>query len=298
MPEAAGYYPVATPFHVTPLVSCMSQQDLSVDDVERANGMPVLGLGTWENTEDGQCATSVKEALEMGYRHIDTAQAYGNEAQVGEGIAEADVDREDIFLATKVWIDHLDHDGVVETTKESLDKLGVDKVDLLYVHWPSRTYDPEETLGAFNELVEEGLVDRIGISNFQPEQMEEAVDVSDEPIFANQVELHPLLPQEEIRAKADELDIEVVAYSPLARGDVFDVDELEAIAEKHDASAAQVSLAWLREKGVTTIPKATSTDHIEDNWESLGVELDDEDVEKIDDIDKTDRRVDPDFAPW
>ena len=276
----------------------MSQQELSAENVERANGMPMLGLGTWENTEDGQCATSVKEALEMGYRHIDTAQAYGNEEQVGEGIAEADVDREDIFLATKVWIDHLDHDGVVETTKESLDKLGVDKVDLLYVHWPSRTYDPEETLGAFNELVDEGLVDRIGISNFEPEQMEEAVEVSDEPLFANQVELHPLLPQEEIRSKAEELDVEVVAYSPLARGKVFDVDEIQEVAEKHDASAAQVSLAWLREKGVTAIPKATSTEHIRDNWESLTVELDDEDVEKLDNIDETDRRVDPDFAPW
>jgi 2,5-diketo-D-gluconate reductase B len=276
----------------------MSQQELSAEDVERANEMPMLGLGTWENTEDGQCAESVKDALEMGYRHIDTAQAYGNEEQVGEGIAEADVDREDIFLATKVWIDHLDHDGVVETTKESLDKLGVDKVDLLYVHWPSRTYDAEETLGAFNELVEEGLVDRIGVSNFEPEHMEEAVDVSDAPIFANQVELHPLLPQEEIRAKAEELDIEVVAYSPLARGKVFDVDEIQEVAEKHDASAAQVSLAWLREKGVTAIPKATSTEHIRDNWESLAVTLDDEDVEKLDNIDETDRRVDPDFAPW
>nr|WP_211609067.1 aldo/keto reductase [Halogranum amylolyticum] len=260
--------------------------------------MPMLGLGTWENTEDGQCAESVQQALEMGYRHIDTAQAYGNEEQVGEGIAAADVDREEIFLATKVWIDHLDHDGVVETTKESLDKLGVDSVDLLYVHWPSRTYDPEETLGAFNELVDEGLVDRIGVSNFQPEHMEEAVDVSEEPIFANQVELHPLLPQEEIRSKADELDIEVVAYSPLARGEIFENETIQDVADKHDASAAQVSLAWLREKGVTAIPKATSEDHIRNNWESLAVDLDDEDVEKIDGMDETDRRVDPDFAPW
>ncbi|SEO39876.1 2,5-diketo-D-gluconate reductase B [Halogranum amylolyticum] len=276
----------------------MSQQELSADTVERANGMPMLGLGTWENTEDGQCAESVQQALEMGYRHIDTAQAYGNEEQVGEGIAAADVDREEIFLATKVWIDHLDHDGVVETTKESLDKLGVDSVDLLYVHWPSRTYDPEETLGAFNELVDEGLVDRIGVSNFQPEHMEEAVDVSEEPIFANQVELHPLLPQEEIRSKADELDIEVVAYSPLARGEIFENETIQDVADKHDASAAQVSLAWLREKGVTAIPKATSEDHIRNNWESLAVDLDDEDVEKIDGMDETDRRVDPDFAPW
>nr|WP_267624477.1 aldo/keto reductase [Halobium salinum] len=260
--------------------------------------MPMLGLGTWQNTDASQCVDTVSTALEMGYRHVDTAQAYDNEEYVGEGIAEADVDREEVFLATKVWIDNLAHDDVVETTKESLDKLGVDSVDLLYVHWPAREYDAEETLGAFNELYDEGLIERIGVSNFEPEHVEEAVEVSDAPIFANQVEMHPFLPQEELRSTLDEHDIQPVAYSPLARGEVFDDETLTDIADDHGASAAQVSLSWLREKGVTTIPKASSEDHIEDNWRSVALDLSDEEIQRIDDIEKHDRRVDPDFAPW
>ncbi|MCO8265973.1 aldo/keto reductase [Haloferax sp. AB510] len=260
--------------------------------------MPMLGLGTWQNTNADECRNAVQTALEMGYRHIDTAQAYENETEVGEGIAAADVDRDEVFLATKVWIDELSYDDVIESTEESLEKLGVDYVDLLYVHWPSRTYDAEETLAAFDELVERGLTKRVGISNFEPEQVREAAELSESGAFANQIEMHPLLQQEELREVCADEDIEIVAYSPLARGNVFDVDVLSDIAEKHDASEAQVSLAWLREKGVTAIPKATSEGHIRDNWESLAVELDDEDVAAIDAIDVEDRRVDPGFAPW
>jgi 2,5-diketo-D-gluconate reductase B len=262
-----------------------------------ANGMPMLGLGTWQNDDLDQVAESVEAALEMGYRHIDTAQAYENEEGVGRGIENADVDREDVFLATKVWISNLDAEGVKETTEESLEKLGVDYVDLLYVHWPAREYDAEQTLAAFEELVEEGKVEHVGVSNFEPEHVEEAADVLGDVPFANQVECHPLLQQDELRAHAEEHGYELVAYSPLARGDVFDVEELTDIAERHDASAAQVSLAWLREKGVTAIPKATGRDHIEDNLDSLDVELSDEELETIGNIGRTDRKVDPDFAP-
>jgi len=275
----------------------MSRETRSPERVPRVDGMPTFGLGTWENENPEQCAESVRTALEMGYRHVDTAQIYGNESAVGDGIAAADVPREDIFLATKVWIDHLDRDGVVETTEESLEKLGVDSVDLLYVHWPSRTYDAAETLPAFEELKERGLIDRIGVSNFEPHHLDTAREVLDEPIFANQVECHPLLPQSELREYVDGTDIELVGYSPLARGAVFDVPELTEIADEHGVSEAQVSLAWLREKGVTAIPKATSEAHIRDNWESLDLELDEADVATIDDIDRTDRRVNTSFAP-
>nr|WP_218780672.1 aldo/keto reductase [Halobaculum halophilum] len=260
--------------------------------------MPMLGLGTWQNDDPEECRSSVATALDMGYRHIDTAQVYRNEAAVGDGIADADVDREDVFLATKVWKDNLAPEDVHETTRGSLDDLGVDSVDLLYVHWPAGEYEAEATLDAFDELYDEGLVDRIGVSNFLPEQIEEAAGLSDAPIFANQVECHPLLQQDEIRETCAEHDVEVVAYSPLARGEVFDVPEIREVAEKHDASPAQVSLAWLREKGVTAIPKATGEAHIRDNWESLALDLDDEDVAAIDDIDGSDRQIDPDFGPW
>ncbi|AEH36246.1 aldo/keto reductase [Halopiger xanaduensis] len=274
------------------------QETADPETCPTANGMPMLGLGTWQNEDPDECAESVRTALETGYRHIDTAQAYDNEGAVGDGIAAADVDREDVFLATKVWIDNLAHDDVLETARESLDRLGVDYVDLLYVHWPSREYDAEETLSAFDELYDEGLIENVGVSNFLPEQVEEAVELCDAPIFANQVELHPLLPQDEIREVCDTHDIEVVGYSPLARGAVFDQPEIREVAEKHDVSEAQVSLAWAREKGVTAIPKSASEDHIRDNFESLTLELDVDDVETIDAIDGTDRQIDPGFAPW
>jgi 2,5-diketo-D-gluconate reductase B len=274
---------------------------MSEDEQRRAplaNGMPMLGLGTWQNEAPDQCATSVRTALETGYRHVDTAQAYGNEDAVGQGIADADVPRGEVFLATKVWIDSLGHDDVIETTRASLRRLDVESVDLLYVHWPAGQYDAEGTLSAFQELVDGGLVDRIGVSNFQPRHLDEARDVLREDPFANQVEMHPLLPQADLREYAAGRDLELVAYSPLARGEVFDVPEVQAVAEKHDVSEAQVSLAWLREKGVTAIPKATSEAHIRDNVASLDLELDDEDVAKIDSIDRRDRQVDPGFAPW
>ena len=275
-----------------------AQSDAAAGDAPTIDGAPALGLGTWENSDPEQCAESVRTALEMGYRHVDTAQAYGNEAAVGEGIERADVPREEVFLATKVWIDDLGYDDVVRTARRSLDRLGVESVDLLYVHWPARTYDPEETLAAFDELREEGLIDRVGVSNFLPEQLDEAIDAADAPIVANQIELHPLLPQERLREACAERDVAVVAYSPLARGEVFEVPEIRAVAEKHDASPAQVSLAWLREKGAAAIPKATGRDHLRDNWASLALDLDPEDVERIDGIDRTSREIDPSWAPW
>ncbi|WP_324760375.1 aldo/keto reductase [Haloarcula montana] len=259
--------------------------------------MPMLGLGTWQNDDPSQCADSIRTALDVGYRHVDTAQAYGNEAAVGDGIAAADVDREDVFLATKVWISNLADDDVLSTVEESLDDLGVESVDLLYVHWPANTYDPESTLAAFDELHDRGAIDRVGVSNFEPHHVETAIDHLDAPLFANQVEMHPFLQQEELRAHADEHGYEMVAYSPLARGEVFGHDVLADIAAAHDASEAQVSLAWLREKGVTAIPKATGRDHIVDNFGSLGLTLTDAEIDRIDDIEVTDRRINPDFSP-
>ncbi len=262
--------------------------------------LPPLGIGTWENTDPEACTSSVRTALEVGYRHVDTAEAYGNEADVGEGIARADVDREDVFLATKVHPDStgLTYDEVLETARGSLERLGVDYVDLLYVHWPLGDYSHEETLPAYDELVEEGATRHVGVSNFEPFQVEAAAETLDAPLFANQVEMHPLLPQEESVAHAEEHDYHLVAYSPLARGDVFGAPEISEIADAHDVSEAQVSLAWLREKGVAAIPKATGREHIVDNWASLELELDDAEIDRIDAIDRTDRHLDPEAAAW
>jgi 2,5-diketo-D-gluconate reductase B len=279
-------------------VPTMTDLPTTDDCPTTSDGMPVLGIGTWQNTDPEQCAESVRTALEMGYRHVDTAQVYGNEDAVGDGIAAADVDRDDVFLATTVWIDNLAPEDVHATFEDSLDRLGTDYVDLLYVHWPAREYDPAETLGAFEALRDDGRVDRIGVSNFEPRNLDEAREVLDAPVFANQVELHPMLPQRELREYCADAGIEVVGYSPLARGQVLEHDVVADVADAHDASAAQVALAWARRKGVTAIPKATSEAHIRDNWASLSLDLTDEDVERIDAIEERDRRVDPDWAPW
>jgi len=264
----------------------------------QVDGVPALGLGTSGNTDPDQCAASVRTALELGYRHVDTATSYDNERAVGRGVENADVDREDVFLATKVWYDDLGYRDVLDSAAASLDRLGTDYLDLLYVHWPTDSYDPEATLSAFAELYDDGTIDRVGVSNFDPALLETAVEVCDAPITVNQVECHPLLQQEPLRRYCADQGITLVAYCPIARGAVFDVPELQSIAEKHGVSAAQVSLAWLREKGVVAIPKATGEAHIRDNWASLALDLDESDVAAIDAIDRERRIIDPGFMDW
>ena len=276
----------------------MVTDEPTVEDCPQTNGIPMLGLGTWKNNDPETCATSVSDALAMGYRHIDTAQAYSNEQAVGTGIARADVDREEVFVATKVWVDNLAYDDVLETTNDSLRRLGLESVDLLYVHWPARTYDPESTLAAFNELYEQGKIDQIGVSNFEPDQLRTVIEISEAPIVANQIECHPLFKQPELREVSADLDIALVAYSPLARGGVFDVPEIKEIAGSHGVSPAAVSLAWLRQRGLVAIPKATTSAHIRDNWLSLSLTLHDDELNRIDALDDADRCVDPEFGPW
>lgn len=255
-----------------------------------------LGLGTWQNTNPEECKKVVEHALNIGYKHIDTAQAYKNEEYVGLGIEQSDVDRENIYLASKVWISNLLPGNVVSSTESSLEKLRTEYIDLMYVHWPAGDYQGEETLKAFQTLKEKGLIKNIGVSNFEIPQLEEALQHVE--VFANQIEMHPMLPQQELREFCEENDVEVVAYSPLARGDVFNIQEIQEVAKKHDVSEAQVSLAWIIEKGATPIPKASTREHIEDNFEARNLDLDEEDIEKIDSIRGKERMVDPDFAPW
>lgn len=263
--------------------------------------LPAIGLGTWENTDPDVCTESVRTAIEMGYRHIDTAQYYGNEESVGEGIAAADVPREEVVVATKVHAEKfgLAHDEVIEGFEVSLDRLGLEYLDLLYVHWPVGNYDAGETMGAFDELVDRGSIDHVGVSNFSPALLDEARAELDSPLFANQVEMHPLLPQEELHGYARTHDLRLVAYSPLARGNIFDVPEIRDIAEKHGVSPAQVSLAWLLSKeNVHVIPKASSEEHLRDNLAARDLELTDDDVAAIDGIDRTERFVEREGAPW
>ncbi|TKX46716.1 aldo/keto reductase [Halorubrum sp. SD690R] len=258
-----------------------------------------LGYGTYKLAAGEECAAGVAHAIETGYRHVDTAQGYDNEASVGDGIDRSDRDREDLFVATKLSTNNLSYDDAVETARASRDRLGVDSIDLLYVHWPINTYEPAETLPALDDLVDDGVIDRIGLSNFEPDELDEALDRLDHDVFAHQVECHPLLQQERLREYAVEHDHWLVAYSPIARNRVAEVDALREIAAAHDATPAQVSLAWLLSKErVAPIPKAADFGHVEDNWAAREIDLTDEELARIDALDRRERIVDFEEASW
>ncbi|QPV64793.1 aldo/keto reductase [Halosimplex litoreum] len=263
------------------------------------DALPRIGLGTYSDDDREQWRDNVVTALEEGYRHVDTAQDYDNEPYVGQGVADAAVDREDVFLATKLAPGNLAYEDVLETAAASRDRLGIDAVDLLYVHWPADSYAPDETLRALDELVDEGVVRHVGLSNFTPALLDEARTHLDAPIAAHQVECHPLLQQDELRAYAREHDHWLVAYSPLAQGGVFDVPAVREVAEKHAVSPATVSLAWLLAKdNVAVVPKASGREHMRQNIAARDLELDEADLARIDDIEREHRVIDPAFGPW
>lgn len=261
----------------------------------RVGAVPAIGLGTWNNHD--RCAESVRTALETGYRHVDTAAAYGNEAAVGEGVDRADVDREAVFLATKVWHTDLAYEDVIASAEASRERLGTDYIDLLYVHWPANTYEPAATLPAFDDLRDRGLIRYVGVSNFEPAHVEGARAVLSAPIAANQIELHPYLRRPELRAFAAETDLPLVAYCPLVRGAILEDDVVGEIADARGATKAQVTLAWLRHHGVAAVPKATGEAHVRENWASRDVELTSKEIGRIDGIDRRRRVVHPSFAP-
>jgi diketogulonate reductase-like aldo/keto reductase len=230
------------------------------------------------------CTRAVSTAIDTGFRHIDTAQIYMNEENVGKGIAASKVPRDELTIATKVWVDSLDYDNVIKSAIASLKKLRLRTVDLLYVHWPALTYKPNETLKAFSKLVDDGLVRYIGVANFTPKLLDEAIEACDKPIVANQVEHHPLLQQQEMRDYLKKRGMYLVAYAPLAHGEALALPELQQIAKRHGATTSQVALAWIMEHGAIPIPKATSAIHIKENFEAQNLKLGKSDIETINSI--------------
>ena len=260
-----------------------------------------LGFGTYTLTgTDG--TELITAAIEAGYRHVDTARLYENEREVGDAIEAASVGRDDLFVATKVA--HFEEPeptpGYVRAAvEESRERLGVESLDLLYHHWPRSVEDIDTVLPVFEELYEEGVVDRIGVSNYRVEDLKRAAELVDVPVTANQIEMHLLLPQDDLYECCRERDITVVAYSPLAQGEVFDIPEVVNVADEHDTTPALVSLVWLLSReGVAAIPRSGSIAHIEENFDSLNLELDDEDVERIDATEETHRCEDPEWMQW
>lgn len=261
--------------------------------------MPQTGIGTFR-LEDDTARQSVLNALEIGFRHIDTAQIYGNEEQVGDAIQTNGIAREDFFLTTKVWYERFGNDSFIPSVHESLAKLKTDHVDLLLIHWPSPDdkVPMEQYLKSLAQAKADGLTRHIGVSNFTIEQMEKAVDILGEgEIYTNQIELHPFMQNRKVAERAEELGMKVTAYMPFAVGKVMKSETLNTIAQQHGASAAQVTLAWIKEKGYSTIPSSTNAEHLKDNFEFDKVKLTPEDLELIDNLDNGDRIVDPDFGP-
>jgi len=243
--------------------------------------VPAIGLGTWKLA--GQTAYgTVKTALSLGYRHVDTAQAYDNERHVGNAIADSDVDRDDVFLTTKVRPDRYEPGDLKASVRDSLRRLDTDYVDLLLLHWPNPLTDLDATLRAMADLVDDGAVEHVGVSNFSRRQLRTAISRSPVPIATNQVQFHPFRPQRELLSFCQEQDVMLSAYSPLAHGGVLDDDLLWAIGRRYDKTPAQVALRWATQhRGVCAIPKSESREHLAQNRDCFDVTLDAEEVRRI-----------------
>lgn len=278
----------------------MSTTTYNIRTAGQAN-IPVLGLGTWQsNGED--CIDVVSQALKMGYEHIDTAQAYGNEVEVGQGIKQSGVARDKFFLTTKIFPDDMkfEPEKLVAAAKRSLENLDTDYVDLLLLHWPDDRVPLSETIPALCELQKQGLTRHIGVSNFNIANIIEAKKYADVPIVVNQVEFHPFIKQNTLQTFLYNHHILLEAYSPLARGDVFNNETIKQIAEKHGITPAQVSLAWiLSDKQRIAVPKTSNPKHLQGNLDAMNVQLSKDELKVIGSLARSDgRKIEhPDYTP-
>jgi len=261
--------------------------------------IPQLGLGTFRLKEQ-QAIDAVATGLELGYRHIDTAQIYGNEAEVGQALAGSGVARGDVFVTTKIWTEHLAAHRLRASLEESLVKLRTDYVDLTLIHWPSpgAAVSVAESMEALLAAREAGLTRAIGVSNFPIALLRDAIAaVGADNISTNQVELHPFLQNRAVDAFMVDAGIHLTAYMPLAYGKVMDDATIARIAQVHGATPAQVALAWAMAKGYAVIPSSTKRANLESNLRARDLILSRQDIADIDALDRDERLVSPDFAP-
>lgn len=263
-------------------------------EMNTARPIPLLGLGTWD-LRGAECVRSVREALDIGYRHVDTAQMYENEREVGRGLSESDVERDDLFVTTKLWLDNLTRRAVASSFEESLRRLAMEYVDLLLIHWPNADVPLEETLEAMNRLRESGKARSIGVSNFPVTLWRRALELA--PVSVNQVELHPFLDQSALMDFARERDLQLVAYRPIAKGQVSEDAAIVDVARAHARTPVQAALRWLVQQGVSAVPKSARRDHLEENLRVFDFTLSDAEMERIASLSRGLRFVDPDWAP-
>lgn len=259
--------------------------------------LPRLGLGTFRMQGDA-CRAAVESALALGYRHIDTAEMYGNEEAIGAAISAAGIARGDLHVTTKVWHENLAPDSIRRAFDASLKKLRLDHVDLYLVHWPSRNMDLPAIFETLMKLKAEGRTRAIGVANFNIALLKKVVEEIKAPIACNQVEYHVMLDQTKLAKYLTARSIPLVAYCPLAQGRAASDETLSAIGRKHGGTAAQVALRWLLDQdGVAAIPKASRTESQKANLDALKLKLDDEDRKAIAALPKDKRCVNPGFAP-
>jgi 2,5-diketo-D-gluconate reductase B len=247
-----------------------------------ANGarIPAIGLGTWE-LRGRACARIVEQALRLGYRHIDTAQIYENEREVGDGLRASGVRRDELFVTTKIWTTHFAPNDLERSTKESLAKLRLSEVDLLLLHWPNPQVPLAETLGALAHVKKLGMSKHIGVSNFTVALIEEARALCPEPLACDQVEYHPYLDQTKVLEACARHTMAVVAYSPVAKGRIKNDQTLARIGQAHGKSAAQVCLRWLVQQNVAAIPRTSKIERLSENIAIFDFKLSDDEMRQI-----------------
>src|SRR6267154_5887284 len=264
-----------------------------------ANGakIPAIGLGTWE-LRGRACARLVEQAVRLGYRHIDTAQVYENEREVGEGLRASGTRRDDVFVTTKIWTTHFAPNDLERSTKESLAKLRLSEIDLLLLHWPNPQVPLVETLGALAHVKKLGMVRHIGVSNFTVALIEEAIAACPEPLACDQVEYHPYLDQTKVLEACARHGMALVAYSPVAKGRIKNDQTLARIGQTHGKTAAQVCLRWLVQQNVSAIPRTSKIERLSENIDIFDFALSDEEMRLISRMGSaTGRLTDFGFAP-
>ena len=247
-----------------------------------ANGarIPAIGLGTWE-LRGLTCARLVEQALRFGYRHIDTAQMYENEREVGEGLRASGVDRNDVFVTTKVWTTHFAPNDLERSVKESLKQLRLAQIDLVLLHWPNPRIPLSETLSALANVRRLGMTRHIGVSNFTVALIEQAAALCPEPLVCNQVEYHPYLDQAKVLEACRRHDMALVAYSPVAKGRIKNDETLARIGAAYGKTAAQVCLRWLVQRNVAAIPRTSRIERLSENIEIFDFALTDDEMTRI-----------------
>ncbi|MCD2347118.1 aldo/keto reductase [Clostridium guangxiense] len=253
--------------------------------------MPWVGFGTFKIKDKNTAVSSVKEALRLGYRHIDTAAIYGNEEAVGEAIKESSVKREDIFLTSKLWNTEHDYDKALNAFDESLRKLGTDYLDLYLIHWPQKSNT--EPWKALEKLYKEGRIRAIGVSNFKVHHLEELINECDIVPTVNQVEYHPQFPQTEVHEFCKKHKIQLEAWGPLMQGKIFEIPLMKELSTKYGKTISQIALKWDLQMGVITIPKSSTKSRIKENMDLYNFEISAEDMKKIETL-NTGKRIGPD----